>query len=71
MCPAPCFLRYHTLQEYLFDDPDRNNSAKKTQRCAWQTNGWTRQTSTEEVKISIYGSFHPQQSYVYVIKMVD
>jgi len=29
MCPAPCFLRYHTLQEYLFDDPDRNNSAKK------------------------------------------
>ena len=28
MCPAPCFLRYHTLQEYLFDDPDRNNSAK-------------------------------------------
>ena len=29
MCPAPCFERYHTLQEYLFDDPERNNSAKR------------------------------------------
>ena len=29
MCPAPCSERYHTLQEYLFDDPERNNSAKR------------------------------------------
>lgn len=29
MCPAPCFLRYYMLKEYLFDDPDRNNSAKR------------------------------------------
>ena len=29
MCPAPCFHRYHMLQQYLFDDPEINNSAKR------------------------------------------
>ena len=24
MCPAPCFECYHTYQQYLFDDPERN-----------------------------------------------
>ena len=29
MCPAPCFHCYHMLQQYVFDDPERNNSAKR------------------------------------------
>ncbi|KAM7435525.1 hypothetical protein ABFA07_014537 [Porites harrisoni] len=28
MCPAPCFERYHTLQQYLFDDPERNGAKR-------------------------------------------
>ena len=24
MCPDPCFARYHTLRDYLFDDPSRD-----------------------------------------------
>lgn len=24
MCPYPCFQRYHTLRDYLFDDPSRD-----------------------------------------------
>ena len=25
MCPYPCFQRYHTLRDYLFDDPSRDD----------------------------------------------
>ena len=28
MCPAPCFECYHTLQQYLFDDPERNGAKR-------------------------------------------
>lgn len=28
MCPAPCFHRYHTLREYLFDDPSRDGAKR-------------------------------------------
>ena len=28
MCPAPCFERYHTLQQYLFNDPERNGAKR-------------------------------------------
>ncbi|XP_031570879.1 piggyBac transposable element-derived protein 4-like [Actinia tenebrosa] len=28
MCAAPCFQRYHTLQEYLFDDPSREGAKR-------------------------------------------
>ena len=26
ICPAPCFQRFHTLENYYFDDPDRQES---------------------------------------------
>lgn len=39
-----------------FDDPDSNYSARRLK----ETKGWNRQTSTEVIKMNIYGSLHAQ-----------
>ena len=70
MCPVPCSERYHTLREYCFDDPERNE-AKRLKDVNGRPRagpGRPRQRRSRQI-IFLETLMHAQQNYFSEVKM--